>query len=128
HAAPPSRRLEIAIGAMALAFSLLALWLSRDITLRMGGGGIDPKWWPTVLSVVAAGLSAILVGMSLFAPPMSRGDVEASEKDGWVRMLAALALSALYVAAWSLAGYVVPTLVFTAVLLFVFGLRSWKGL
>jgi hypothetical protein len=94
----------------------------------MGGGGVDPKWWPTLLSVLAAGLSAILVGMSLFSSPMSRGEVEATEQDGWIRMLVALTLSAIYVFAWSTIGYVIPTLVFTAALLFVFGLRSWKGL
>ncbi|WP_172122651.1 tripartite tricarboxylate transporter TctB family protein [Devosia sp. 919] len=128
YSAAPSRRLEIAIAVTALMLSLLALWLSRNIILRMGGGGVDPKWWPTLLSVLAAGLAAILVGMSFLAPPMSRGEVEATEKDGWIRMLVALTLSAIYVFAWSTIGYVIPTLVFTAALLFLFGLRSWKGL
>ena len=128
YSAAPSRRLELVIAVTALALSLLALWLSRNIFLRMGSGGVDPKWWPTLLSVLAAGLSAILVGMSVFAPPMSRGEVEATEQDGWIRMLVALTLSAIYVFAWSAVGYVIPTLVFTAALLFVFGLRSWKGL
>jgi hypothetical protein len=43
-------------------------------------------------------------------------------------MLLALALSALYVFAWSHLGYVGPTLVFNLVLLRIFGLRSWKAL
>lgn len=126
--AAPSRVLELAIAIVALALSVTALILSQNIRLRMGGGGIDPKWWPTVLSIAGATLSAILLGMAAFWPPLSRGEVEASTREGWVRMLLALALSALYVYAWSTIGYLIPTVLFTAILLWVFGLRSWKGL
>jgi hypothetical protein len=128
HSAQPSRRLEIVIAVAALVLSVTALLLSRNIQLRMGAGGIDPKWWPTLLSVFASVLSALLVGMSLFGLPMSRGDLEESERDGWIRMLVSLILCALYVFAWSHIGYVAPTLVFIAALLWVFGLRSWTGL
>lgn len=128
YSAPSSQRLEIAIAVAALILSVTALVLSRNIYLRMDSGGVDPKWWPTVLSILASALSALLVGMSLFGPAMSRGELEASEKDGWIRMLLALTLSALYVFAWSRIGYVVPTVVFVVALLWVFGLRSWKGL
>jgi hypothetical protein len=128
YSAQPSRWLEIAIALAALMLSIIALVLSRTMYLRMGSGGVDPKWWPTLLSMLAGALSALLVGMSLFGPAMSRGELEASEQGGWVRMLLALTLSALYVFAWSSIGYVVPTVVFIAALLWVFGLRSWKGL
>ena len=127
-AARPSRPLEIVVAVVALALSVLALVLSQNIRLRMGGGGLDPKWWPTLLSSLAAGLSAILLGMSLFGPLAGRGDLEAGHRDGWVRMLVALALSALYVFAWWQVGYLVPTAVYLFALLWVFGLRSWKGL
>lgn len=128
YSAQPSRWLEIAIALAALMLSIIALVLSRNMYLRMGSGGVDPKWWPTLLSMLAGALSALLVGMSLFGPAMSRGELEASAQGGWVRMLLALTLSALYVFAWSSIGYVVPTVVFIAALLWVFGLRSWKGL
>ena len=127
-AARPSRRLEIAVAVTALVLSVTALILSRAIHLRMGAGGIDAKWWPTVLSILAALLSAILLAMSMFGPAISRGELEAGHHDGRVRMLLALALSALYVMAWTSLGYIVPTLVYLAALLWVFGLRSWKGL
>jgi hypothetical protein len=126
--ARPARPMEIIIAVTALGLSVLALVLSQNIYLRMGGGGLDPKWWPTLLSIVAAGLSAILVGMSLFGPLASRGDLEASHRQGWVRMLVALALSALYVFAWWQVGYLIPTVAYLFALLWSFGLRSWKGL
>lgn len=126
--ARPSRPLEIFIAGTALVLSVIALVLSQNIYLRMGGGGLDPKWWPTLLSILCACLSAILVGMSLFGPAASRGELEAGHRDGWVRMLVALALSALYVFAWWQVGYVIPTAIYLFALLWVFGLRSWKGL
>ena len=126
--APQSRPLEIIIAVVALILSVTALVLSQNIRLRMGGGGLDPKWWPTLLSILAAILSAILVGFSLFGPTASRGELEAGHRDGWVRMLTALALSALYVFAWWQVGYPIPTVVYLFALLWSFGLRSWKGL
>ncbi len=127
-AARPSRRLEITVAATALVLSVIALVLSRNIHLRMDTGGINPRWWPTVLSILAIVLSAILAGMSMFSPAMSRGDLESSHHEGWVRMLLALAISTLYVIAWTSFGYVYPTVVYLLALLWVFGLRSWKGL
>lgn len=127
-AARPSRRLEIIIAVTALVLSVTALILSRNIHLRMDTGGLNPRWWPTVLSILATVLSSILIGMSMFGPAMSRGELESGHHDGWVRMALALALSALYVLAWGSIGYVIPTAVYLAALLWVFGLRSWKGL
>ncbi|WIY53219.1 tripartite tricarboxylate transporter TctB family protein [Devosia sp. YIM 151766] len=126
--APPARRLEIVTALAALIFAIVALVLSRNIYLRMGAGGLDPKWWPTLLSILAAGLSAIMLGMALFGPAQSRGDLESGHPDGLIRMLQALALTTLYAFLWSAFGYVIPTIVYLFALLWVFGLRSWKGL
>lgn len=126
--ASPSRRMEIATASVALALALLALVLSRNIHLRMGGGGLDPKWWPTLLSSAAIALSTVLLGFSIFAQTVRRDDLESSHRDGWVRMLSALALSALYVFAWWTTGYLVATALYLVALLWLFGLRSWKGL
>lgn len=124
HLAHPSRRLETVVAAVALALSVLALVLSRNIHLRMGAGGLDPKWWPTLLSLAAATLSAVLLAMALFGPAAARDDLESTHRDGWARMLVALALSVLYVFAWSRFGYVVPTLVYLLALLWLFGVRN----
>jgi hypothetical protein len=127
-AARPSRRLEMIAAVSALILSGTALILSRNIDLRMDTGGLNPRWWPTVLASLASVLSAILIGLSMFGPTIGRGDLESAHSDGWVRMALALALSFLYVLAWSSIGYVVPTIVYLAASLWVFGLRSTKGL
>lgn len=128
YGAIPSRRMEITISLVALALSILAIVLSRSIDLRMGGGGIDAKWWPTVLSSGAAVLSGFMLVSALALPLADREDLEGAQKDGWGRMFIALALSALYVFAWWRFGYIVPTLVYLVALLFTFGVRSWLAL
>lgn len=126
--AKPSRALEIAIAVVALALSVTTLVLSRDIVLRMGGGGIDPKWWPTLLSCCGIALSLVLVLQAVLGTSLNRGELVAVERRGWMRMIVSLVLSAVYVFAWSRFGYVIPTVIFTGALLWVFGLRGWKGL
>src|SRR5690606_33203337 len=106
-ARPPRRRVSI-ISAPARVMSGTALIRLSNGHLRMDTGGLNPRWWPTVLSILASVLSSILIGMSMFGPAMSRGELESGHHDGWVRMALALALSALYVLAWGSIGYVIP--------------------
>jgi hypothetical protein len=122
--APPSRSLEIATASIALALSALAFYFAYNIELRMDPGGINARWWPSVLAISASVLSGILLVVSLTVKEIDRGDVEASNAKGWSRVLKALAVSSLYVFAWSQIGYFVPTLVYLVALLWIFGLRS----
>jgi hypothetical protein len=117
----------VIVGAVALALSLLALYLSQNIHVRMGGGGVDPKWWPTALSIVATMLS---VGMlvAAFTRPEDRSDLLQATLDGWRRVTVALGLTALYVFGWWQIGYLAPTALFLFALLWLFGVRSWKPL
>lgn len=121
--AAPSRPLEIAVGGGALALSLAALWFSRSIRLRMGAGGLDPKWWPTLLSCLGCGLAVLLLARAFRGEPLGRGDLEAATPEGWARLIGALALSGLYVFAWSRLGYAAPTIAYAFGLLWLFGLR-----
>lgn len=125
--AKPSRSLEVVVGAVALGLSLLAWYLSQNIHVRMGGGGVDPKWWPTVLSIAASILSACMLVAALIRQE-DRSDLLQTTRDGWKRIVLGLLLTALYVFAWWQIGYVVPTALFLAALLWLFGVRSWKPL
>lgn len=126
--AAPSRRMEIAISIIALTISIAAWVLSQNIRLRMGGGGIDPKWWPTVLSIVGCILSSVMLLTAILRPPADRSDLEGAQSDGWPRVAASLALTGLYIFGWAQLGYVVPTAVYLLALLWLYGIRSWKPL
>lgn len=127
-AAAPSRRLEITTAAVALAASVGGFALAQSIELRTETGGVDPRWWPTLLSLVAGSLSIVLLVIAIFRPPFDRSDLEVSSRQGWVRLGAALVCGILYIVLWQLAGYLIATALFLAALLWVFGGRGWKTL
>ena len=128
YGAAPSRPMEITIAVVGLALSILAIVLSRNIHLRMGGGGIDPKWWPTVLACAGAALSGLMLVRALALPVAAREDLEGAQRDGWARMFVALVLSSLYVFGWWRFGYLGPTLVYLFALLWTFGVRKVTAL
>lgn len=127
-AATPSRRLEVSTAAVALALSVGGYVLAQAVELRTETGGVDPRWWPTLLSLLAAALSVALLLIAILRPPFDRSDLEVSSRQGWIRLGIALVCGILYIVLWQLAGYLVATPLFLAALLWVFGGRGWKTL
>lgn len=126
--APASRWLEILIACCALALSLLALYLSRSIHLKMGGGGIDPKWWPTVLSCFALALSVGLCLKAVFGAKVPVRDCEAAHYYGWWRLVVTLGLGVVHILIWKQVGFIWPTPFYLFALLWLYGIRNWKPL
>lgn len=127
YSAQASRPLETTVGVIALGLSLLAVYLSQNIHVRMGGGGVDPKWWPTALSIVACVLSACMLGSALIRPE-DRSDFFQATSEGWKRVVLGLVLTSLYVFGWWRIGYIVPTALYLFALLWLLGIRRWKPL
>lgn len=126
--AAPNRAMEITVAVVGLVAGLAGILLARGVELRAETGGIDPRWWPTVLSIGSAALSAALLVVALVRPPFDRSDLERVSAGGWRRLLLAVVIAAGYVAAWQAVGYLVATVVFLAILVWVFGGRGWKTL
>jgi hypothetical protein len=126
--AQPSRRMEMMVAATGLIVSITGLLLAGRIEVRAETGGIDPRWWPTVLSIGSAVLSAALLIVALARPPFDRSDLERISAGGWRRLLLAGVVAAGYVVVWQLVGYLPGTVLFLAVLVWVFGGRGWKTL
>jgi hypothetical protein len=126
--AAPNRAMEITVAVVGLVAGLAGILLARGVELRAETGGIDPRWWPTVLSIGSAALSAALLIVALLRPPFDRSDLERVSEGGWRRLLLAGVIAAGYVAAWQVVGYIVATVVFLALLVWVFGGRGWKTL
>ncbi len=127
-AAASSRRLELVTAVVALVLSVGGYILAQGIELRAETGGVDPRWWPTLLSLVAGVLSLVLLLIAILRPPLDRSDLEASNRQGWVRLGAAMVIAILFIILWQLAGYLLATPLFLAALLWVFGGRGWKTL
>ncbi len=81
--APPSQRLELVIGAVALAAAVGVLLLSTQITSRVDAGGLHPKDWPTLLSALAIALSIGLLIKAKVGKPQEREGVNLATRTGW---------------------------------------------
>lgn len=127
--AKPSRKLERGIGITLAAFSIAGLIGSRAVTVRTETGGVDPRWWPTVICAVMLVLSLSLIVVSLTRPPFDREDLEESNRDGWQRLIWTIILAALYIVAWTLSeNFLVPSVVLLVLMMWVNDGRGLKAL
>jgi hypothetical protein len=126
--ARPSKPMEIASAAVALLGFTVLIAASRAIELRNETGGIDPRWWPQLLGAAGAVLSVVLLARAVLRAPLERDDVQEATRDGRTRTVLVVILTALYVLAWPLAGFVVVTPVFLLAGTYLFGGRGWKAL
>ncbi|GAA0895705.1 tripartite tricarboxylate transporter TctB family protein [Pseudonocardia zijingensis] len=126
--ARPSKPMEIAAAAVALAGFAAVFLLARGIELRVETGGIGPRWWPQVLGAAGAALSVVLLCRAVVGAAAQREGVQEATRDGRVRVVLVVVLAALYVVAWPLAGFVVATPLFLAAGAYLFGGRGWAAL
>lgn len=127
--AKPSRTLEQAIALSLVVLSVLGIIGSRLIGVRTETGGIDPRWWPTVMSGSTLALSLLLTVIAFTRPPFDREDLEVTNRGGWIRLVWTMVLASLYIVAWTLSGnFVIPSVILLAVLMWVYDGRGWKAL
>jgi len=124
--AKPSRKLERGIGITLVVLSIAGLIGSRAVTVRTETGGIDPRWWPTVICAVTLVLSIMLIVVSLTKPPFDREDLEVTNRDGWQRLMWTIILVVLFIMAWKLSGNFVVSSV--ALLVLVMWVNDGRGL
>lgn len=123
----PSRRLEIVSALVALAVTSALIVLARQIEVRTETGGIDPRWWPELLGFVGVALSVVLLAV-VIRRPVPRDDLQSSTREGWTRLVAAVALTAVYILLWPVVGFLPATCAFLFAVVLLFGARGWKAL
>ena len=126
--AKDSRRLEVICATIAVAGSGALLLLARSIEVRTEADGIDPRWWPQVLGLTGLALGIILLVLTLARPPFSRADLEAATRQGWIRTVAAVGLTVVYILVWPAAGFLLATAPFLVAVTYLFGGRGWRTL
>lgn len=140
ESATPSRALEIAFAAVALAFTATYLFLATRIDLRLEtpAGQLDARFWPLVLGTLGVALSVVLLVIAIVRPAPSREDLEVRQPGGILRVVVTCAITLVYVLVWSVASIVafgyrfelfpVATALYLFVLMLVYGQRRWLGL
>ena len=127
--AKPSRKLELAIAIGLVLLSTVGVIASRAVGVRTETGGVDPRWWPTIITVISLVLSLLLLVFAFTKPPFDRDDLEVSNRGGWYRLTVTMILSALYIVAWTISeNFVVPSAIFLAAMLWFYEGRGWKAL
>lgn len=127
--AKPSRKLEWAIAIILVLLSIVGIIGSRTITVRTETGGVDPRWWPTVIFALMLALSFLLAFIAYTKPPFDREDLEVTNRGGWDRLIWTTIFLTLYIVAWTLSeNFAVPSVVLLAVLMWVYDGRGWRAL
>lgn len=127
--AKDSKPLEIVIAACSLALGIVVYVLSQNIALRAAStDSVGPRWWPEHLAMAIVALSALLLIVAIARPPLDRSDLEAATRTGWTKMSSTVLATAVYFFAWPTFGFLPATAVFVALLVFIFGGRTWKAL
>lgn len=140
HGAPASRPLEIAFGVAALAFAAGYLFLTTQIPLRRAAaaGQIDARFWPMVIAVTAVVIALAILAVAITRPAPTREDLERIQPGGYVRVIATLAISGVFIAVWSLGSVIlfgyrievfpIAAALLMAGLLLLYGHRRWLSL
>ena len=138
--APPSRTLEIAFAAVALAITATYLFLSTQISLRAEAapGQMDARFWPLVIGTLGVSMAILLLVIAITRPPAGREDIEVRQPGGVVRVILTFAITVAYVVLWSVSSVVafgyrlelfpIITALYLFVLMLLYGQRKWLGL
>ncbi len=126
-AAPPAPLMERAVAAVVVLLGTAMLLGARAIEVRNETGGIDPRWWPTVIAAGIIAMGLWMLGNALFTT--IERTVDPAQRSGWVSMLATVGGLVVLVVAWFLG---VPFLLLAPLFLigtnWVYGLRRWTTL
>lgn len=126
-AAPPAPLMERVVAAVVILLGTAMLLGARGISVRNETGGIDPRWWPTMIAVgiIAMGLW-MLVGA--LRKDIER-TVDPAQRSGWISVIATVGGLVAMVILWS---FHVPFLILAPLFLigtnWVYGLRRWTTL
>lgn len=120
--------MERIAAVVVLVFGVWMLTGARAITVRNETGGIDPRWWPTVIAVGIIGCGVWMLANAVLGVKIDR-EVEASRRTGWIQVVITVVGIAVVLFVWDLGvSFVVLGPIFLVFLNWVYGLRKWTSL
>ncbi len=125
---PESPTMEKLAAAVVTVFGLAMLVGARGIVLRNATGGVDPRWWPTV---IAAGIIACGLWMTFnaFRGVAIERTVDESSKQGWIQVGITIGALAVVLVLWHFGvGFLVLGPAYLIAMNWVYGLRRWTTL
>lgn len=126
--AAPAPVMERVAAGVVLAFGVLMLVGARAIEVRNETGGIDPRWWPTVIAAGIIGCGLWMLANALLGVSIDR-QVDPSRRRGWIQMITTVAGLVAVLVLWnSGVSFLVLGPLFLVVINWVYGLRRWTSL
>jgi len=113
---------------VVIAFGLFLLVTARGIVLRNETGGIDPRWWPTVISagIIASGVWMLINAVLKVSIDRS---VDPARRSGWIQVGVTVAALIAVLALWQVGvNFLVLGPIFLIVTNWAYGLRRWTTL
>jgi putative tricarboxylic transport membrane protein len=122
-------KIDALIGLLVIVLSSLILFvliptIPHDI-LQTGRTSISPKFFPTVIGITMMVLGCILIITSYLAPSVGKELVLQIGKKELYRVFLATFTGLFYVILMYLIGYLIPTIVVLAFLLWFYGENRW---
>lgn len=121
-----SRAVEILCATVAMLVNGAMVWGASLIPLRGEAGGIDPRWWPLVVSSAGVGMAVILLVLAICGKGKHRNSP--TNRIGLIRLSALSVATVLFVLTWRSTDFFIPAVVFLVSMLVIFGERRWKVL
>lgn len=126
-AAPAPFMERVAAGGV-LALGLFMLVGARAIVVRNETGGIDPRWWPTVIAIGIVACGLWMLANSLLGNHLER-EVAPSRRTGWIQAIATVAGIVVVLVLWRLGiTFLMLGPAFLIAINWVYGLRRWTSL
>ena len=125
---PESPIMEKLTAAVVTVFGLAMLVAARGIVLRNETGGVDPRWWPTVIAVgiIACGL---WMTFNAFRGVAIERTVDESSGQGWIQVGITVGALAVLLVLWHFGvGFLVLGPAYLIAMNWVYGLRRWTTL
>ncbi|TRY18111.1 hypothetical protein FOJ82_08615 [Tessaracoccus rhinocerotis] len=120
--------MEKVAAGVVLGFGVLMLVGARGIALRNETGGIDPRWWPTVIAVGIIASGVWMLANALLGVSIDR-EVDPSRRRGWTQMLATVGGLAVVLVLWHFGvTFLLLGPLFLVAINWIYGLRKWTSL
>lgn len=119
--------MERVVAAVVTLLGAAMLFGARGITVRNETGGIDPRWWPTVIAVGIIAMGLWMLYNAVFTT--IERTVDPAQRQGWISVFATVGgLVAMVILWWLHVPFLILAPLFLIGTNWVYGLRRWTTL
>ncbi len=120
--------MERVTAGVVIVFGIFLLVTARSIELRNETDGIDPRWWPTVISAGIIGSGLWMLVNAVLGVSIERS-VEPSRRSGWIQVGITVGALVAVLVLWQMGvSFLVLGPAFLIVTNWAYGLRRWTTL